>query len=77
MVQKSEMKYHSIAGLVNAINTVGDRAIISAVQDPSVVLLFSQIVILYLLLMESITEKDVPTLVEIQSSAIVTFGRIL
>jgi DNA-binding Lrp family transcriptional regulator len=77
MVQKSEMKYHSIAGLVNAINTVGYCAIISAVQDPSVVLSFSQIVILYLLLMESITEKDVPTLVEIQSSVIVTFGAIL
>ncbi len=77
MVQKSEMKYHLIAGLVNAINTVGYCAIISAVQDPSVILSFSQIVILYLLLMESITEKDVPTLVEIQSSVIVTFGAIL
>ena len=32
---------------------------------------------MYLLLMESITEKDVPTLVEVQSSVIVTFGAIL
>jgi DNA-binding Lrp family transcriptional regulator len=77
IVQKSEMKYHLIAGLMNAINTVGYCAIISIVQDPSVILSFSQIVILYLLLMESITEKDVPTLVEIQSSVIVTFGAIL
>lgn len=77
LVQKSEMKYHLIAGLMNAINTVGYCAIISIVQDPSVILSFSQIVILYLLLMESITEKDVPTLVEIQSSVIVTFGAIL
>ena len=77
MVQKSEMKYHLIAGLMNAINTVGYCAIVSMVQDPSVILSFSQIVILYLLLMESITEKDVPTLVEIQSSVIVTFGAIL
>jgi DNA-binding Lrp family transcriptional regulator len=77
MVQKSEMRYHLIAGLMNAINTVGYCAIISTVQDPSVILSFSQIVILYLLLMESITEKDVPTLVEVQSSVIVTFGAIL
>ena len=76
-VKKSEMKYHLIAGLMNAINTVGYCAIVSAVQDPSVILSFSQIVILYLLLMESITEKDVPTLVEVQSSVIVTFGAIL
>jgi drug/metabolite transporter (DMT)-like permease len=77
MVQKSEMKYHLVAGLMNAVNTVGYCAIVSTVQDPSVILSFSQIVIVYLLLMESITEKDVPTLVEIQSSVIVTFGAIL
>ena len=77
MVQKSELKYHIIAGVMNAINTVGYCSIVSTVQDPSVILSFSQIVILYLLLMESITEKDVPTLVEVQSSVIVTFGAIL
>jgi DNA-binding Lrp family transcriptional regulator len=77
VVKKSEMKYHLVAGLMNAVNTVGYCAIVSAVQDPSVILSFSQIVILYLLLMESITEKDVPTLVEVQSSVIVTFGAIL
>jgi DNA-binding Lrp family transcriptional regulator len=77
MVQKSEIKYHFVAGLMNAINTVGYCAIVSMVQDPSVILSFSQIVILYLLLMESITDKDVPTLVEVQSSVIVAFGAIL
>lgn len=77
LVQKSEMKYHLVAGLMNAINTIGYCAIVSTVQDPSVILSFSQVVILYLLLMESITEKDVPTLVEVQSSVIVTFGAIL
>jgi hypothetical protein len=76
-VQKSEMKYHLIAGLMNAVNTVGYCAIVSTIQDPSVILSFSQVVIMYLLLMESITEKDVPTLVEVQSSVIVTFGAIL
>jgi len=77
LLEKSELKYHLIAGFMNAINTVGYCAIVSTVQDPSVILSFSQVVILYLLLMESITEKDVPTLVEVQSSVIVTFGAIL
>lgn len=74
LLQKSEVKNHLVAGLMNAINTVGYCAIVSTVKDPSVILSFSQVVILYLLLMESITEKDVPTLVEVQSSVIVTFG---
>jgi drug/metabolite transporter (DMT)-like permease len=77
LIHKKELKGNLIAGLMNAINTVGYCAIVSQVQDPSVILSFSQIVILYLLLMESITEKDVPTLVEVQSSVIVTFGAIL
>jgi len=77
LVKKSEVKYNLVAGLMNAINTVGYCAIVSTVQDPAVILSFSQIVILYLLLMESITEKDVPTLVEVQSSIIVAFGAIL
>jgi DNA-binding Lrp family transcriptional regulator len=77
LIQKTEIKNHLAAGLMNAINTVGYCAIVSRVQDPSVILSFSQVVILYLLLMESITEKDVPTMVEIQSSVIVTFGAIL
>ncbi len=76
-IHKKELTSHLIAGLMNAVNTVGYCAIVSQVQDPSVILSFSQIVILYLLLMESITEKDVPTLVEVQSSVIVTFGAIL
>ncbi len=77
LIQKSELKNHLVAGLMNAINTVGYCAIVSTVQDPSVILSFSQVVILYLLLMESITEKDVPTLVEVQSSVTVAFGAIL
>jgi len=76
-VHKTELKNHFVSGVMNAVNTVGYCAIVSQVQDPSVILSFSQIVILYLLLMESITEKDVPTLIEVQSSVIVTFGAIL
>lgn len=76
-VKKKELKYHLIAGFMNATNTIGYCVLISLVYDPSVLLSFSQIVILYLLLIESFTEKNVPTLAEVQSSVIVTFGAIL
>ncbi len=77
LIKKQELKYHLIAGLGNAIMTLGYFELLSMLGDPSVVLPFSQVVILYLVIFESITEKNVPTLVEIQSSAIVTFGAIL
>ena len=77
LIKKKELKYHILAGFMNAANTIGYCVLISLVYDPSVLLSFSQIVILYLLLFESFTEKNVPTLAEIQSSIIVTFGAIL
>jgi len=77
IIHKKEINYHLIAGVMNAANTIGYCALISIVVEPSVILSFSQVVLLYILLMESITDKDVPTLVEIQSSIIVTFGAVL
>lgn len=77
LVQKGELKYHIAAGVMNAVNTIAYCALISMILEPSLILSFSQIVILYLLMMESITEKNVPTLAEIQSAVIVTFGAIL
>ncbi len=77
LIKKKEVKYHLLAGLMNSVNTIGFCILLSLVYDPSVLLSFSQIVILYLLIFESFTEKNVPTLAEIQSSIIVTFGAIL
>jgi DNA-binding Lrp family transcriptional regulator len=77
LIRKEELKYHLLAGGGNAFLTIGYFALLSILGDPSVVLPFSQIVILYLLIVESITEKNMPTLIEIQSSLIVTFGAIL
>jgi len=77
LVRKEELKYHTLAGLGNATLTIGYFFLLSMIKDPSAVLPFSQIVILYLILMESIVEKNIPTLSEIQSSLIVTFGAIL
>jgi len=77
LVRKEEIKFHMIAGLGNAVLTLGYLSLLSIFGDPSTVLPFSQIVILYLIIIESITEKNMPTLSEIQSSIIVTFGAIL
>jgi DNA-binding Lrp family transcriptional regulator len=77
LVRKEELKYHIPAGIGNAILTIGYLSLLSILGDPSTVLPFSQIVILYLVLIESIVEKNIPTISEIQSSVIVTFGAIL
>ncbi|MEM0465979.1 MAG: Lrp/AsnC ligand binding domain-containing protein [Candidatus Thermoplasmatota archaeon] len=77
MITKKELTLHLGAGLMNGMNTVGYCVLISLVFDPSVLLSFQQIVILYLLMIESFTEKNIPTLAEVQSSMIVTFGAIL
>ena len=78
LVKKQEIKYHILAGFGNTIMTIGYFALFPLLNnDVSIILPFSQIVILYLVIAESITEKDTPTLVEVQSSIIVTFGAIL
>jgi DNA-binding Lrp family transcriptional regulator len=78
IIRKEEIKYHAIAGLGNSALTLGYFFLLSILEgDPSVVLPFSQIAILYLVSIESITEKNIPTLSEVQSSVIVTFGAIL
>lgn len=77
LLKKEEIKYHAIAGLGNSALTIGYFYLLSILGDPSAVLPFSQIVILYLVSIESITEKNIPTLSEVQSSVIVTFGAML
>lgn len=78
LVRREEIKYHLVAGLGNACLTLGYFSLLFLMDgNPSVVLPFSQIVILYLVAIESVVEKNIPTLSEIQSSLIVTFGAIL
>ncbi len=77
LIKKEEVKYQFLAGLGNALYTVGYFALFTIIEDPSVVLPFAQVVILYLVLIESVNEKDMPTLPELQSVMIVTFGAIL
>ena len=77
LVRKEEIKYHVVAGFGNACLTIGFFFLLSMLGDPSAVLPFSQIVILYLVAIESVVEKNIPTLPEVQSSLIVTFGAIL
>ena len=77
-LKKEEVKSHLFAGFGNSILTVGYFLLLSIYQgNISVVIPFSQAVILYLVIIESISEKNAPTIVEIQSAVIVTFGAIL
>ncbi|RLF48317.1 MAG: hypothetical protein DRN29_00155 [Thermoplasmata archaeon] len=75
--KKEEIKFHLMAGIGNAVATVAYFFIISIYREPSAILSFFEVVILYLLLMESIAEKNAPTLAEVQSSIVVTFGAIM
>lgn len=77
LIRKQEIVPQILASIGNAVNTAGYFALLSLVRDPSVVLPFTQIVILYIVVAESINEKDMPTLSEIQSILIVVFGAIL
>ena len=78
LIKKKELVPHLLAGLGNAILTIGYFFLLDLMSgDVSVVLPFSQIVILYLVIIESFNEKNAPTLIEIQSAVIVTFGAIL
>jgi len=78
LLKKEELIYHLLAGLGNATLTIGYFILLYIMGgDVSVVLPFSQVAILYLVIIESLSEKDTPTLVEVQSSLIVTFGAIL
>lgn len=77
LLKREEVKYHFLAGIGNATYTLSYCALFSLIGDPSVVIPFVQVVILYLVCVESFTEKNFPTLVELQSAIIVTIGAIL
>ncbi|MCD6222830.1 MAG: Lrp/AsnC ligand binding domain-containing protein [Thermoplasmata archaeon] len=80
LIRKREIKYQTIAGFANAITTLAYFYVIWSYNDPftpATILAFSQIVIIYLLAIESITEKNAPTLAEVQSAIIVSFGAVL
>ncbi len=77
LFRKEELKYHILAGFGNSLLTIGYFFLLKNFEDPSTVLPFSLISILYLVAIESIVEKNMPTLIEVQSSLIVTFGAIL
>ncbi len=78
LIKKEELKYHLIAGFGNSVLTIGYFILLSLMMgDISVVLPFTQMTILYLVITESLSEKDSPTLIEIQSALIVMFGAML
>ncbi len=77
LLRREEVFPQIAASFGNAVYTIGYFALFVLIEDPSVVLPFTQVVILYLVGIESINDKDMPTLSEIQSILIVTFGAIL
>ena len=77
LIRRKEVFPQLAAAFGNAVYTVGYFALFVLIEDPSVVLPFTQVVILYLVGIEAVNEKDMPTLSEFQSILIVTFGAIL
>ncbi|MHA1131404.1 MAG: EamA family transporter [Candidatus Helarchaeota archaeon] len=65
-----------IAGLSSAVSTLTYFYLVG-VSSPSLILPFSQIVIVYLILYESLTNKEPPTTLEIQSIIIILIGLFL
>ncbi|MDD5502945.1 MAG: Lrp/AsnC ligand binding domain-containing protein [Candidatus Thermoplasmatota archaeon] len=77
-VKKKEIGYHVLAGIGNAFTTIGYFLVISlSGGESTTVLSFTYVMILYMLVIESISEKNAPTIAEVQSSLIVTFGAIM
>lgn len=76
-LSKKEIPYHILAGIGNAITSIGYFYIISELSDPSIALSFTYVVILYLLGFECFSEKSVPTIADVQSTLIVVFGAML
>ncbi|MEF8848407.1 MAG: Lrp/AsnC ligand binding domain-containing protein [Candidatus Thermoplasmatota archaeon] len=77
LIRKKEVKFQFLAAIGNAVYTLGYFMLFKILGDPSIVIPFTQVVILYLVAIESISEKDMPTLSEFESIIIVTFGAIL
>ena len=80
LIRRKEIPYHIVAGIGNAITTLAYFYVIWSYNNPftpATILAFSQIVIIYLLAIESITEKNAPTLAEFQSAIIVSFGAVM
>ena len=77
LLRREEVIPQLLASFGNAVFTVGYFALFVLIEDPSVILPFTQVVILYLVAVEAVSEKDMPTFTEFQSILIVTFGAIL
>ena len=77
LLRRDELKIHAVAALGNALSSIGYFLIVVSAKDPSVVLPFTQVSILYLMIGEVFVEKDTPSVLEVQSLLMVTFGALL
>ena len=72
ILEKREISYHLLAGIGNAVSTLGYYLIIASTRDPSTVLPYTQLAIIYLVLADAIVEKDPPSFAEIEASILPT-----
>lgn len=77
MIKKEELPYHILAGAGNAITTIAFFTLFFSFTDPSSVLPFYQVVLLYLLFIEAFSEKNTPTIAEVEAGVAVVFGAIM
>jgi len=77
MVKRKELPYHILAGIGNATNTIAYFSLFFFFTDPSSVLPFFQVVLLYLMLIEAFSEKNAPTIAEVEAGVAVVFGAIM
>ena len=74
---RDEITLHILAGIGNAISSAGYFVIVTSTKDPSTILPYTQLVIIYLVIGDTIIEKDTPSILEIQSLLMVSLGALL
>ena len=77
LIKKEHLNLYMIMAFGNAISTVGYFYIIAKTLDPAAILPFMQLVVLYLVMGEILLEKDIPSIVEVQSLVVIVFGALL
>ena len=77
LIRRDVLKYFLIMAIGNAISSLGYFYMLYAFPDPSAMLPFMQLSIVYLVLGEVAIDKEFPTIVEIHSLISILFGALL
>lgn len=77
ILKGEEVYYHILAGMGNALSTAGYFYIVVSTRDPSTILPYMQLVVIYLVVSDFIIEKDPPSLAEFEALLMVSLGALL